>query len=169
MNPRLRFVPACLLASIAFLQVSCAVPASSSVAATEGPEIEARVAQLLTAYAANDQEGIVRMLDPAGVTVFGSDLSEVVRTPGGLRQLMSDDFALWGSAAFGPIQDLDLRVQGGLATAFFHAPFSAGGRPPVPVRFSTVWRKAGGQWLLTQSANTVPTTRSSARELLERR
>lgn len=169
MTPRVRCIRSSVLAFFAFLLVSCAPPDPSSALARERSELEARVAQLLAAYAANDQEAVVRMLDPADFTMFGSDLSEVVRSPGELRQLMSDDFALWTSATLGPVRDLDVRIHGNLATAFFHAPFSAGGRPPVPVRFSTVWRKTGQQWLLTQSANTVPTVGSSARELLKKK
>jgi hypothetical protein len=80
--------------------------------------------------------------------------------------MMATDFALWRTARFGELADVSARVFGDLVTAFFHVPFSAGGRPPVTVRFSTVWRRHAGEWRLTQSANTVPTTGSSATELL---
>ena len=152
------------------LVVLC-LPACARRGAVEPPAlraaIEERVRTLLTAYAANDQDAVVGLLDPAGFVVLGSDVSEVVRTPAELRQLMTDDFRLWGSAAFGPIQDLDVRGDEHFASAVFHVPFSAAGGPSILVRFSTVWRRVDGEWRLAQSANTVPTTNSSARELTD--
>lgn len=166
--PRRRFPALVILLSLTTL-ASCANVTRPSVETAGRFEVEDRLTQLLAAYAANDQEQIVRMLDPVQFTIYGSDLSEVIRTPADLRQMMTDDFRLWRTAKFGELQDLDIRVQGNLASAFFHVPFSAGGQPPLSVRFSTVWRKIDGQWFLTQSANTVPTVGSSARELLKRR
>lgn len=156
-----------MLAAIAL--VSCAATTRHTATAATRLELEGRIHQLLTAYASNDQDAVVRMADPAGFVMYGSDVSEVIRNTKDLRQMMTDDFALWGSAAFGKIQDVDLRIQGHLATAFFDVPFSAGGQPPISVRFSTVWRRNDHQWVLTQSANAVPTVGSSAREILLRR
>ncbi len=157
-----------LAAAVVPVLASCASARPHADAEAGRPAVEGRVAELLRRYAEDDADGVLRLVDPAGFIAYGSDLSEVVRTPAELRRLMADDFALWRSATFGAVRDLDVRVDGALATAYFHVPFSAGGRPPVVVRFSTTWRKSEGRWLLTQIANTVPTVGSSARELIGR-
>lgn len=134
----------------------------------DADRVQARVDELLAAYARNDVEAVLAMLDPRAVTVYGSDVVEFYTRPDEVRRMMRDDFRLWRSAEFGAPRDLSVRVAGELATAFFHVPFRAGGGREVVVRFATVWRRDGDRWLLTQSANTVPTTGSSAAELLER-
>jgi ketosteroid isomerase-like protein len=128
-------------------------------------QVEASVDALLAAYAADDTDKVIAMVDPRGFVVYGSDVDEVVRTPGQLRQLMADDFALWKSASFGTPSNLDVRVEGTMAGAFFDVPFSPGGAPPVTVRFATTWHRDGDRWLLVQGANVVPTTGSSAHAL----
>ncbi len=127
--------------------------------------VRARVSELLTSYAANDQDAVARMLDPQGFTFYGSDLAELVHSEPELRQLMKDDFTLWQSARFGQPRDLDVRVSDDLAAAFFNVDFFVRGGPAVPVRLGTLWRKAGGIWRLTMSANAVPTQGSSAHVL----
>jgi hypothetical protein len=131
-------------------------------------ELETNVRALLAAYAANDQTGVLRFADPQELTVFGSDIAELIRTPGQLRRLMDDDFAVWHFVRFGEIRDLDIRISNDLATAYFHVPFSVGGRAELIVRFATTWRRRDGGWKLTQAANTVPTVGSSARELADK-
>jgi ketosteroid isomerase-like protein len=128
-------------------------------------QVEDSVAALLAAYAADDPDKVLSMLDARGFVVYGSDAAEVVRTPAELRQLMADDFALWQTASFGTPANLDIRVEGAMASAFFDVPFSAGGRPPLTVRFATTWHRDGDAWHLVQSANVVPTTGSSAHAL----
>jgi ketosteroid isomerase-like protein len=128
-------------------------------------QVEDSVAALLAAYAADDPDKVLSMLDARGFVVYGSDAAEVVRTPAELRQLMADDFALWQTASFGTPANLDIRVEGAMASAFFDVPFSAGGRPPLTVRFATTWHRDGDAWRLVQSANVVPTTGSSAHAL----
>lgn len=148
--------------------VSCATTSSATAGLSERQQVAARVNELLGRYAANDQEGVVGMIDQHEFTMYGSDRSEIVHNENELRQFMTDDFALWQKAQVGAVQDLDIRIDNNLATAFFHVPFSAGGRPPVIVRFSTTWKRIGHQWFLTQSANAVPSTGSSARELIRK-
>ena len=131
-------------------------------------QVTSSVQALLTAYAANNQEAVIRLIDTREFSFYGSDVSEVVHSADQLRQLMAEDFKLWGSAKFGQVSGMDIRIGKDLATAFFNVPFSAGGAPDVTVRVSTVWRKNDGVWLLSQSANSVPTVGSSARELLKR-
>jgi hypothetical protein len=132
-------------------------------------QIAARVQALLDAYAANDQAGVLALVDSrGGFVMYGSDVSEVVHDAAGLKQMMDNDFKLWHTARFGPVAGLDVRAGGALATAFFHVPFSVGAQPPLTVRITTVWRNVDGAWLLTQSANTVPTVGSSASEILQR-
>jgi hypothetical protein len=151
------------------LALALAACASSSPRTTDARgEVERQVDQLLHAYAANDPAAVLGMLDPRGFTIYGSDVAEVVRDEAGLRQLMADDFALWKTARFGAPANLDIRVEGTAASAFFDVPFSAGGRPPVTVRFGTSWRRDDGRWVLMQGSNTVPTTGSSAHQLLHR-
>jgi hypothetical protein len=154
--------------ALAFLigTVTAAAPAQAGRA--EKARIETRVRALLGAYAANNQAAVLALLDPEAFSIYGSDLSEAVTDAAGLEQMMKDDFQLWGSARFGDISAIDVRQSKDLATAFFHVPFFVGNRPPVIVRVSSVWRKVKGTWLLTQLANTVPTTGSSAHELLKR-
>lgn len=127
--------------------------------------VQQRVNAMLRAYAANDPAAVLAMVDPHGFVMYGSDVAEVVRTPAELRQLMADDFKLWQTASFGTPSNVDIRVDGTTASAFFDVPFSAGGRPPVTVRFCTVWHQRAGKWLLVQSANAVPTVGSSAHAL----
>lgn len=135
---------------------------------TDREAIGDRVQGLLAAYGANDQLGIVGMVDPYVFSFYGSDISEVAHSPAELRRLMDDDFALWHSATFGPPANLDIRISGELATAYLDVPFSAGGAPPVRVRLYTTWHKMKGKWLLTQAASSVPTVGSSAKDLLKR-
>jgi len=127
--------------------------------------VRARVSDLLTSYAANAQDAVVRMLDPQGFSFYGSDLAELVRSEPELRQLMKDDFALWQRARFGEPRDLAVRVGDDLAAAFFNVDFFVRGGPAIPVRLCTLWRKVGGAWRLTMSANAVPTLGSSAHVL----
>jgi hypothetical protein len=159
-----------------YLAWSLALALAVSSCGTRSPESESdraevtqRVARLLTLYASNDQEGVLSMLDRSSFTLYGSDAAELVRTPAAVCELMTNDFVLWKTARFGEIQDLDLFLQGAVATAYFHAPFSVSDRRPILVRFSTTWRKVEGEWLLIQSANTVPTIGSSAAELAKRK
>ena len=145
---------------------ACATSGSGD-AVTARAQIEARVQEFLKAYADDDQDAVLRMVDNGGFSVYGSDISEFVESSAELKQMMSDDFTLWGSAKFGTVKSMDIRVGGHLATAIFNVPFSAGGRPDVMVRVTTVWRQVDGVWLLTQSANSVPTVGSSAHDLIK--
>jgi ketosteroid isomerase-like protein len=131
-------------------------------------DLEGRIQELLSAYAANRSAQVVAMLDTKGWVVFGSDVAEIVRSNSALLEMMRADFALWKTATFANIRDLNIQTDGALASAMFHVDFSAGGRPPIPVRFCTTWRQIQGTWMLSQCANTVPTTHSSAAELLHR-
>jgi hypothetical protein len=150
------------------LTLALAACASTPVATTNARgEVEQQVEKLLHAYAANDPAAVLALLDRRGFTMYGSDVAEVVHDTAKLRQLMADDFALWKTARFGPLANLDVRVEGTAASAFFDVPFSVGGRPPITVRFGTAWRLDDGHWVLMQSTNTVPTTGSSAHELIE--
>lgn len=126
-----------------------------------------QVNTLLSAYSSNDPDGVLYLLRPSGFTVYGSDAAEIVTTESGVRAMMREDFQLWKTARFGEIRDLSVTVTGGLASAFFQVPFSAGGSPPVLVRFCTVWNRVGGKWKLVVSANTVPTVGSSAAGILK--
>ncbi len=134
----------------------------------ERVQIQSRVHALLTAYAADNQDAVIQLVDTQAFSFYGSDISEFAHTPAALRRMMTDDFKLWHTAKFGKPENLDIRVSRDMATAFFDVPFSAGGGPEVTVRLATVWRKVNGVWLLIQSANSVPTMGSSARELLRK-
>ncbi len=150
-------------AALAIASACASLPAPD-----DGNVIAARVDELLSRYARNDVDGVIALMDPTGFVIYGSDVSEVVRSPKALREMMQDDFKLWGVARFGRPADLDVRISGDLATAMFHAPFTVGENPAMTVRFATTWRHLPDGWHLTQSANTVPTRGSSARELLRR-
>jgi ketosteroid isomerase-like protein len=155
---------------LAATALALALPSPCVVAGSEkGVEhdIENRVQQLLTAYAADDKSAVLAMVETTHLTLYGSDIAEVVTGGDELVQMMTDDFALWRTARFGAIQDLSVRAGGELATAFFNVPLSVGGQPPVIIRFATVWHHVRGGWLLTQSSNSVPTVGSSAKEILK--
>jgi hypothetical protein len=154
------------------IPVALALASCASTTSRSAPDarnmVQQQVEKLLDAYAANNPAGVLALLDQHGFVMYGSDVAEVVHTPAQLRQLMTDDFALWKTARFGALANVDIRVEGDAASAFFDVPFSAGGRSPVTVRFGTTWRYDAGHWVLMQSSNTVPTTGSSAHDLINR-
>ncbi len=129
-------------------------PAKPDPAADEKAVMQ-RVETLLYRYGANDQPGVMAMLDPQGFTVFGSNMAEFVRTPDQLRSLMSRDLSQWKSATFSDVRSTDVRTSGTLATAFFVVTFSAENGPTIPIRLCTTWHKVNGEWLLAQSWNAV--------------
>jgi hypothetical protein len=124
--------------------------------------------RLLDAYAANNPDAVIDVIDRERFTLFGSDVSEIVRSETELRSMMRDDFALWRTAAFGEMRDQSVWVDDSVATQMFHVGLSVGGRAEVLIRVTAVWHKRAGTWKLVQSSNTVPTVGSSARELLQR-
>jgi hypothetical protein len=121
--------------------------------------VRARVQMMLDRYESNDAAGVIALLDPEKFLILGSDVSEAIDTTDELRTLMARDFQMWGTARFSELRDFDFRSDGTLATAYFLISFSAGGGPVIPIRLTTTWRKLAGQWVLTQSANSVPTQR----------
>lgn len=147
---------------------TCQASGSTLPAVHHASGLEGRIQALLSAYAANRSDQVLAMLDPQGWVVFGSDVAEIVRSNSALLEMMQADFALWKTAAISNIRDLNIQTDGTLASAMFHVDFSAGGRPPIPVRFCTTWRQIEGTWMLSQCANTVPTIHSSAAEILRR-
>ena len=118
-------------------------------------EILARSYELLNRYQANDQAGVLAMLDERFL-LQGTNFNENIRTPAELRELMSRDFMQWGSARFFDLREVDVRREGKLATAYFVFTFKAAQGPEVPIRMCTTWVKKRGQWLLTQSSNALP-------------
>lgn len=144
---------------------------SAASAQTDCDPLRTPVATLLDLYSRKDMKALAGLLDGEQLLVLGSDVSEVADTRAKVDALLADDFALWQAASFGAPAFMNCRVQGGLATAAFDAPFSMkrpdGQTMTVTVRFLTVWRRAGGGWRLTQSMNSTPTVGASARELLQ--
>lgn len=147
--------------------MSAAVAACDPALAVE-PRLVCESRAFLDAYAANDSSGVRARIAPETV-VYGSDLKEVVRGPDGVTALMVEDFRLWRTARIGAMRDIHVVTGQDLGVVSFHAPFSAGGGPEVPVRFTLTWRRVGSAWRLAQSSNTVPTVGSSAAELNARR
>lgn len=148
---------ACLALSLTSGIASARPTASSAVDATK---------HLLRAYVAGDARTIAALADP-GVTVYGSDLAEIVRGRPALLRMMSDDRRLWGTAArFGAMRDLSVVATDDLTSLVFDAPFRVRRGSDTIVRFSMVWRAEDGAWRLIQSSNGVPTRGRSARELL---
>ncbi len=128
--------------------------------------IRSRAADFLDAYVSGDQNKVLSMVDP-GIAMYGSDRDEVVHGTKDLSELMRIDQLLWQKTAH--ITDLHNFSEvsaGSLATLFFDATFTVGNRPPLPIRFATVWKKTHGKWLLVQSSNVVPTEHQSAMEIL---
>lgn len=146
-----------LFAITALAATGCATaPTNSRVSQTAvEAQIRQRVDSLLYRYASNDQPGVLAMLDPERLTILGSNLNEVVRTPDELRNFMSRDFSQWQTAKFTNVRDVDLRTDGALASVYVVFDFSAANGPTVPIRFASTWRNVNGEWLLTQSASSV--------------
>lgn len=139
---------------------------SSALAGTTDIKMQTR--QVLDAYARGDSAGVLALSDPEAITVYGSDAAEVFHGAAALKTMLAYDQRLWGGAAqIGPLDHVNLVETKDLASIFFDAPFSVGGRPPLPVRFAMTWRRTGKRWLLVQSSNVVPTQGQSARQLLE--
>jgi hypothetical protein len=137
---------------------ACATTPSPEVAAREEARVTARVQELLNKYETNDQAGVIALLDTK-ITILGSALTESIRTPDELKALMSKDFAQWGKTRFTDVRNMDVRVGADLATAWFLFSFQVGDQPSIPIRLATTWHKRDGEWYLTQSANSVMTTR----------
>ena len=149
-----------LLVVLTMSTTGCMVPKAVDTD-SDRQQVRSRVELLLERYAANDQDGVVEMLDPSGVTILGTDLGEIIHTPSQLRALMDADFRLWTTAKFTDIRAFDFRSDGTLATAYFVASFSPAGGPSIPIRITTTWRKTNKNWYLTQSSNAVPTVGQS--------
>jgi hypothetical protein len=153
--------------SVGILSVGILLTAASASAETPGIETQTRI--FLDAYARGDQSTVLGLVDGDEITVFGSDVAEICHGSTAVSRLLSDDLRLWGGTAhIGPMEHVSIAQSGGLASIFFNAPFSAGGRAPLPVRFSMVWRHTGKGWRLVQSSNVVPTQGQSAAQLLAR-
>ncbi|MEO6966943.1 MAG: nuclear transport factor 2 family protein [Rhodanobacteraceae bacterium] len=157
-------------AAAAFTLTTLLACASTQAASSNDDRaaVTAHVREFLDAYAADNQQAALRLIDPRQFTMFGSDAAEIAHGATGLQRFLNDDFHLWHTAHFGPIEHLDLRIGAQYASAFFDVPFSAAGAAPLTLRVSTVWHKVNGVWMLTQSSNCVPTTGSSAREILNK-
>lgn len=165
-NPKNRLVRVGVSLLLAANLIACSSLPASTHSGDAQSQVMTRAQQLLERYSANDPAGVIALIDKQRFTMFGSDLKEVVQSNEQLKELMRADFALWGTAKMSDVRDIDFRTDGRFATAFFTVSFQAGGMPPVPVRMATTWIKRNGEWLLTQSANSVPTQGQSAAELL---
>lgn len=152
----MRLLSRALLALLLLSLCACtAAPPGKPDPAADQKAVMQRVETLLYRYGANDQPGVMAMLDPQGFTVFGSNMAEFVRTPDQLRALMNRDLSQWKSASFTDLRNADVRSSGTLATAFFVVTFSAENGPTLPIRLCTTWHKVKGEWLLAQSWNAV--------------
>ena len=131
------------------------------------PDIAAQTRLLLDAYARGDRSTVLGLIDENSITVYGSDFAEVCHGSADFETLLSNDLRLWGGPAqIGAMEHVSIIQTDGMASIFFDAPFSAGGRPPLPVRFAMVWRRTGDAWRLVQSSNVAPTQGQSAAQLL---
>jgi SnoaL-like domain len=130
-------------------------------------DIAAQTRLLLDAYARGDRSTVLGLIDENSITVYGSDFAEVCHGSAAFETLLSNDLRLWGGPAhIGAMEHVSIIETDGMASIFFDAPFSAGGRPPLPVRFAMVWRRTGDEWRLVQSSNVAPTQGQSAAQLL---
>lgn len=145
-----------LLLAAACLISACATAPASRFTSDEEAHVQARVQELLNKYEANDQAGVVALLDTK-ITILGSALAETIRTPQELTALMTRDFRQWGKAKFSDVRGMDIRIGDDLATAWFTFSFQPGEQPSIPIRLATTWHKRDGEWYLTQSANSVMT------------
>ncbi len=155
--------------SFLFSALLCAALGAVAGAADGTHDLQERARLLLDAYARGDRAAVLSMVDGDSVTIYGSDAAEIFHGAAAIGKMLDDDQRLWGGAAkIGTMEHVTTVKEGNLASIFFDAPFSAGGRPAVPVRFAMVWKRSGKKWLLVQSSNVVPTRGQSAEELLKR-
>jgi len=143
------------LAAACLMSACASAPAAKSSARDEA-RIAARVQELLNKYEADDQAGVLALLD-SKITILGSSLTETIHTPEQLKALMSRDFGQWGKTRFTNVHDMDVRIGDDLATAWLVFSFQVGEQPSIPIRLATTWHKRDGEWYLTQSANSVMT------------
>jgi ketosteroid isomerase-like protein len=137
-----------------------------TAALAQGSGTQTRTRQFLDAYVKGDAGAVMAVVD-GGTVAYGSDAAEVFRGRDGVAKMLKEDGQLWrGSAVIGEMKDVSVVEKGELATIFFNAPFQVGGRPAIPVRFSMVWRRKGGHWLLLQSQSAALTEGQSAAALL---
>jgi hypothetical protein len=134
---------------------------------SQSTAIQDRTRLFLDAYAKGDRQTVLNLVDHTHVTMYGSDVAEVVHGADALLNLIDSDQKLWGGTAhMGPMDHVTITETKGLATIFFDVAFSVGGRPPIPVRVAAVWKREGKSWLLIQSSNSVVTEHQSAEDLL---
>jgi hypothetical protein len=128
--------------------------------------IRSQATQFLDAYVSGDQYQVLKMVD-SEITMYGSDRNEVLHGTKELSELMRLDQLLWQKTArITELCNFSEVSTKSLATLFFDATFTVGNRPPLPLRFATVWKKKHGKWLLVQSSNVVPTEHQSAKEII---
>ena len=148
------------IASFALIAVTPAV--------SQTPPIVNQTRLFLDAYARGDRTTVLSFVEET-VTVYGSDVAEIVHGRAALEKMITDDHRLWGDTAhIGLMEHISVIEGKGLASIFFDAPFSAGGQSSVPVRFALTWRHSRKGWQLVQSSNVVPTQGQSATDLLNR-
>jgi hypothetical protein len=140
----------------ACLTCACTTAPAAKSSATEEAHVAARVQELLNKYEANDEPGVLALLD-SKFLILGSSLTETIRTPEQLKALMSRDRSQWGKPRFTNVHDLDVRIGDDLATAWLVFSFQLPDQPSIPIRLATTWHKRDGEWYLTQSANSVMT------------
>jgi ketosteroid isomerase-like protein len=138
----------------------------ASAALAQEIAIHDRTQRFLEAYARGDVKAILPLIDRSNVTMYGSDVAEVAHGADALVKLLDADQKLWGGTAhMGAMQNVTLVQDRNLASIVFDVAFSVGGRPPVPVRVTAIWKREGKQWLLIQSSNAVLSEHQSAEEL----
>jgi hypothetical protein len=129
--------------------------------------IQKRTQDFLNAYIGGDRNLVLSLIDPKDVTMFGSDVAEVVHGSDALLHLLDADQKLWGgSARIGPMEHVSVVENRSLASIYFDVSFSIAGRPPLPLRMTALWKREGGKWLLVQSSNAVVSEHQTAEELL---
>jgi hypothetical protein len=143
------------LVAVVFVAACTTAPAAKSSADDEA-HVVARVHDLMNKYEANDQAGVVALLDTK-ITILGSAPTESFHSADEIKALMTRDFGQWGKARFTDIRAMDVRVGRDLATAWFVFSFQVGDQPSLPIRLATTWHKRDGEWYLTQSASNVMT------------
>jgi SnoaL-like domain len=139
----------------------------ASTAWAQDSPIQKRTQEFLTAYIAGDRQAVLGLVDHKNVTMYGSDVAEVAHGSDALLKLLDSDQKLWGGTArIGPMGHVSVVESRSLASMYFDVFFSVGGRPPLPLRMTAVWKREGGKWLLVQSSNAVVSEHQSADELL---
>jgi hypothetical protein len=86
--------------------------------------VQTRTQAFVEAYVRGDFQAVQRMIDSREISMYGSDVTEIVHGADGVQHLMMLDQKVWGGAArVGQMQRVSVVEGEEMATVFFDLPF----------------------------------------------